>query len=74
MRHCNFVNHKKLLLFIVLLSSISCCFADYDESIDGDLSNISTSPTAITIVDGTNTIRGSAIAAGNGERDFSQFQ
>ena len=69
MKKLNSKTFINLLSICSLLGISSLGFADYDESVSGDLSSISTAPTAIAVVEGANIVEGSSVAA-PGDRDF----
>ena len=64
-------------LLLTLLFPVSSSFAfNYDESIDGDLSNDPNAPSVLTAIQGTNLVSGSMGNSNNvttGDRDFLSF-
>jgi hypothetical protein len=57
-------------LALAAFAQVASAVTIWDESVDGDLSNLAGAPTEVTVAVGTNTVLGSTLS---GDRDFFTF-
>ncbi len=64
--------NRGLLVAVMCVAASAATGADYDEALDGDLSNSKTAPTPVSVAEGANTISGTTVAANDptGDPDF----